>query len=304
MSSRSRFAPRRSLVWLVCAVSPLAAFISACADDDASPPQGSVDGGTLDVAVLEAALADVAVPDAAKTDGAGPETGAIDAGSDATSTDATIDSATDGGSDADAPALTNNATWLASSGLLPSAACAAWTLVDTAAAKDPVLGAGIVTLATDADGENMYYAQGAGVTVTPATLVVEARVKLVSGTSSAAARGPANVTIRYGSGTLRQVAFHIASGEIFLNSSENVKGATASVATTDAAHTYRIEIDTATHATTVFRDSVSTLTATAFVETNGAAERSILFGEASTFAKGSAEWTSVTHNAHALAPCP
>lgn len=276
------------------------AFFAACDDESPAPSKPASDAATLDVKTPEAAVAD----------GDAPDTATVEAGSDANVADVGADAAGDAAAvadvGADAPALTNNSTWLASGGALPSAACAAWTLVDTAAAKDPILSVdgGVMTLGTDSDTENMYYTQGAAVVTTPATLIFEARMKLVSGTSSAAVRGPANVTIRYGATTLYQVALHVVSGEIFINSAESVKGASASVATTDAPHTYRIEVNTTTHAFTVFRDDVSTLTGTAFVDNGAGVQRGISFGEASLFATGVSEWTSVTHNAHALAPCP
>ena len=40
------------------------------------------------------------------------------------------------------------------------------------------------------------------------------------------------------------------------------------------------------------------------VELDNGVTTSIYFGEASLLATGTSEWTSVTHNAHALAPCP
>jgi hypothetical protein len=100
------------------------------------------------------------------------------------------------------------------------------------------------------------------------------------------------------------VAFYLSTTEIFLNSSDATKGNAANVATTDAPHTYRIEVNTATHAIEVKRDSVSTITGTAYLEPDGAATALIGWGEASILATGASEWVSVSHNAHALTICP
>ena len=87
-------------------------------------------------------------------------------------------------------------------------------------------------------------------------------------------------------------------------SAENTKGASVAVATTDAFHTYRVVVDTTTHAIEVFRDDVSVLTTSAILEIDGNAERDILFGEGSIAATGVSEWRSMKHNAATLGPCP
>src|SRR5262245_26693181 len=139
--------------------------------------------------------------------------------------------------------------------------------------------------------------------ITPATLVIEARVRLANGTSSDASRGPAVVLTRYGN-PLRTVAFYITTTEVFLTSADTVKGNAAAVATTDGPHTYRIEVNTTTHAIDVKRDSVSVVSGTAFLEQDGSATPIVLWGEGSSVATGSSEWESVVHNAHVLKACP
>lgn len=218
------------------------------------------------------------------------------AGTDA-STDAATDAATDGA------VATNQGTWLSSSGVLPNAACTPWTLVDTAAAKNPVLSTGFVTLATDSNAENMYYVQTGADLVTPATLIIDARVRVASGSSSDASRAPAVVLARYGS-PLRTVAFYLSTTEVFLTSADLTKGNAANVATTDSPHNYHIEVNTTTHAIDVKRDSVSTITGTAYVEPDVAATAIVAWGEGSILATGTSEWVSVTHNAHAPTTCP
>ena len=88
----------------------------------------------------------------------------------------------------------------------------------------------------------MYYSQSA--LILPAQLVIEARMRLGGGTGNAS-RGPAFVGFRYGPDK-RKNSLYITTSEIFLLSDENVKGASASFATTDAMHTYRIVANTST----------------------------------------------------------
>jgi hypothetical protein len=277
MSSSSRAKPVTFVV-----VSLLAsAVVGACGSDETTSSPSTPDAGT-------------GAPDGSSADSSRPDTGGG-------GTDSGVDSGVD--SAADVVVQTNQSSWLASSNVLPSAACTPWALVDTSAGKDPVLSTGFVTLATDAEAENMYYAQGAADLITPAMLVLEARVRVGSGSSSEVSRAVASIIARYGD-PLRTVALYLSTTEIFLDSANLTKGNAATVATTDAAHTYRVEIDTATHAVEVKRDSVSTITGTAFLESDGSATRTILWGEASISATGSLEWVSFTHNAHVLSSCP
>lgn len=195
----------------------------------------------------------------------------------------------------------NTITWSASEGL-PSSDCAPWTLLETADTETPMLAGGVMTLTTSPDGEFMFYNQGDADLITPATLVIEARMRFVAGTSSNTARTVAAVGFRIGPDRKRNT-LHIADGEIFLLSDATTKGNAASVATTDALHTYRLEVDTTTGAITVFRDGVSTLTGSAF-EIADALAPTILFGDASGSAGGTSEWASVSHNAHTPLSCP
>ena len=258
-------------------------LLTACSDESSRAP-------TLD-ASLEAA--------GPTSDSAASETGRLDSGP---MPDARTDASAMTDAAVDASAMTNASSWIASAGL-PSAACTAWTLVDTSAAKDPVIGGGLMTLATDANTENMYWRQDAADLITPATLVLEFQLRMIAGSSSNTTRAPSNVVIRYGA-PLRTAALHIGTTEAFLTSADLTKGQSATVATTDALHTYRVSIDTASHAITVSRDGSPIVTGTAYVELDGAATKSIYFGEASNLATGSSMWGSVTHNAHALTPCP
>lgn len=127
-------------------------------------------------------------------------------------------------------------------------------------------------------------------------------MRFVSGASTNAARTVAAVGFRIGANRKRNT-LHIADGDIFLLTDTSTKGNTASVATKDALHTYRIEVDTGTGAITVFRDGASTLTGSTFEIADGLTP-TILFGDASGSAGGTSEWASVSHNAHTPISCP
>lgn len=281
---------------------------AACGDSDGTVGPGAADAGGLETSVdARTAPPDGDVPDtSAKVDAGAPDTGA-DATTDGASdggADAKADATGDGGADAADAALTNHALWLASSGLTPQGACVPWTLVDTATPEDPVLAAGKLTVATSDPTENIYYEQTGAALITPAQLEIEARVRHISGgVSAAAARAPTLVAFVYGATKRKNILF-IGPGQVFLLSAESTMGMSASVTTDDAAHDYRIVVNTSTHAVEVFRDTVSILTGTAFLDTAVGSEALISFGEGSIITSGSSAWERVWHNAHAPGPCP
>jgi hypothetical protein len=250
-------------------------LMSACGSDGDSPTRGTLDAST--------GLDGSGEPNGSTSDG---DTGAGD-----TATDAAKDSAP----------ITNASTWTVASGL-PDTTCTPWMLVDTADPENPVLAAGKLTISTSTDGENVYYRQTD--IITPAELVIEVRVKLLSGSASTPSRAPVFVSYHYGAAKHKNTLF-LAEGEAFLLTEENTKGASAAVATTDAAHDYKLVTNTTTHAVEVFRDNVSILTGTAFAEANDpSAVADIAWGEASSLANGIAEWERVKHNAHSPTTCP
>jgi hypothetical protein len=201
-----------------------------------------------------------------------------------------------GGAGAQTP---TQSVWQAASGLLPTQVCPAWALVDTAS-SDPVLAPTGLTI-SDTTGEDILYLQTDALDIVPAPdpIVLEARMRFVSGTSSASNRAPANIVITTAAST--GTLLGIGADEIFLTGAGDVRAQTATVDTDGAAHTYRIEV-TAAGAVTVFYDGVSTLTGSTY--TSAAAfgsVRSVIWGEGSNAASGSHVWESVAHN---LATCP
>jgi VCBS repeat-containing protein len=196
----------------------------------------------------------------------------------------------------------SSSTYNASSGVLPDAVCPTWTLTDTADPENPLLSGGKLTLSTDTQSENMFYAQQGSAISMPSQLVVEARMRLVSGSSSVAQRAPAVI----GFATAPSVGngLWIGRGEIFLSSGEFTRGPSAAVDTQTAVHTYRIEVATATGAVRVLYDGALKLTGTTYTSSsdNGPAPR-VSWGEGSSFAFGTSEWLSISHNASA-SNCP
>jgi len=185
--------------------------------------------------------------------------------------------------------------WEASSGLLPSEAGLPWQLTDTASPEDPLLGSGVLTLATDPDAELLYFTQAGDAVSIPLDLVVETTLRLLSGSAAAAHRAPVSVSYTlapYFGGSLQ-----IGLDEIFLLADNNLKGDSAAVDTDDEFHTYRIEVDSSGEAV-VFYDDVATLSGNSFVSTpaNGPVPR-LTWGMASSYSHGVAEWVSFEHNA-------
>jgi hypothetical protein len=189
--------------------------------------------------------------------------------------------------------------WQASSGLLPTQVCPAWTLTDTSA-SDPVLAPSGLTI-SDTTGEDLFYVQTDALNVVPVPdpIVVEARMRFISGTSSANNRAPANVVITTAADT--GTLFGIGPDEIFLTGVGDVRTQTASVDTDGASHIYRVEV-TAAGAVTVFYDGIATLTGTIYMSADAFGPvRRIIWGEGSHIASGAHVWESVAHN---LATCP
>jgi len=191
-----------------------------------------------------------------------------------------------------------SAFWDASSGLLPNQVCPAWTTIDTNPTADPVIANGALTVTTTAGSETMAFIQNLDPPGT-GSLEVDARVQLVSGSSTAANRGPAMIVIT--SAANAGVIFVIDSGQIFITQSGDVKGPSANVDTTAAFHTYHIEVSQA-GAVNVLYDGAPTLTG--FTYTNPAifgADRRIIWGEGADEAFGTSHWQFLNHNG---AVCP
>jgi hypothetical protein len=177
--------------------------------------------------------------------------------------------------------------------------CGAWGLSNNANTELPTLAADKVHIETSSAGESMYFVHRETNLAIPDQLTIEARLQLVSGTSSTASRGPATVMWVYGANHSKN-ALQISASEIFLLSSENVKGPAYAMNTTSAMHDYRIVVDTELNTIAVTVDGQPALTGTNYPDPNNAAP-TILWGEASMFTHGASDWERVSHNAYV---CP
>src|SRR2546425_2416326 len=186
-----------------------------------------------------------------------------------------------------------NSEWNANTGQFPDAASPAWKLVNTATPLNPVLSAGKLVINTTDPVSNMYYVQSANISF-PSHTVIEARLRLVSGTTLNPARAPAD--IGFFTAPFVGNVFFIGQGEVFLLSGDLTRGQTATVDTQSVFHNYTIIIDNGTKIQ-VLQDNVPILSGSTFTSTNQPSTPEILFGEASTAAAGTSEWEFVRHNA-------
>ena len=91
----------------------------------------------------------------------------------------------------------------------------------------------------------------------------------------------------------------LETGAIFLNSSENVRGPSATMDTSTAFHDYRIEIELADAGVAVFVDNVQALTGATFTEPTSVTDY-LVWGEGSIAAHGRSEWQSFSHDAYGI----
>lgn len=193
-------------------------------------------------------------------------------------------------------------SWTASSGQLPTEIVPAWTLSDTASPEDPVLGSQFLTLSTSVDTENMRYIQSSPLLDTTDAFYIEATLRFVSGSTSAATRAPVFI----GFTTTANVgnALFINHDSLFFNANEFSNGPVVSVDTNDAFHTYRIDVS-ATGALSLRYDGNLILTGQTYTSAgNHGAVGRIFWGEGSILATGTSEWKSFQHNALVEDPSP
>ena len=197
------------------------------------------------------------------------------------------------------PASALISRWEASSGLLPDEICQPFGLEDTATPEEPVLGATFLTISTDVDAEHMgYFHSGADVSFTD-PLVIEARLRVLSGSGVVTFRAPVEILFtlspEFGN------ALYLDVDEIFVLSDNNTKGDSAVVDTDGAFHTYRIEVVVGglnDGDFEVYYDGVLTLTGTSFLSlpANGLEPR-VSWGARTSFFHGTSEWEYLEHNA-------
>jgi hypothetical protein len=194
--------------------------------------------------------------------------------------------------------------WQATSGLKPDEIGTPFTLVDTSAANDPALSLGVLTLDTDADSELMTYTQAGATLDMSATPVIEFNMRMVSQSSidfpllrTGAAVG---ITTLGNAGT----ALYIGIDEVFFLTNGGLHGDDNNTIDTDGSfYDYRIEIDglTAGSAVRLYQDNVEVLSDVLFNDSgNHGSGARIYFGNNTSVAHGTSEWTSFEHNALAV----
>lgn len=194
--------------------------------------------------------------------------------------------------------------WDGSSGLLPDQVCPAWLVFDTASPENPTLSNGRFVISRDSTGEGMGAIQQPGTGFPLSGLVftfpavIEARMRLVSGTAFDPARSPAEIVFNTAFDVSNMLG--IDHDRIFLLIGDLSVGAQAFVDTNDAFHTYRIVLE-ASGAVKVFYDGTLTLTGS-MISGGGAVH--IRFGSSSSFAIGTSEWEFVRHTASTVICAP
>ncbi len=186
--------------------------------------------------------------------------------------------------------------WQASDGLLPDQSVPAWNLFDDAVPEDPTLGATTLTLSTDVDSENVYYLMSGSELDVGDPIIVESRFRVLASTASSSSK--AAVTIGITVSPLFGNGLHVGVDEIFVLLANNLKGPSAVVDTDGQFHTYRIEANLAGQFD-VYYDDVLTLSGASFsdINANGSSPR-VLWGLASSFSTGTAEFEYLEHNAN------
>lgn len=165
----------------------------------------------------------------------------------------------------------------------------------------PTLSGDTLNLATTTDLEGLiYYADpNDSILAVPDTLIIEARMRFVTGSSQTANRTGATIYAMnaYQTGT----SLFIGQDEIFLLASGTVRGESNVVETDNAFHTYRLEIIQSGQVK-VYWDGILALTGATFTDGAhfGNYSAAISWGDGSSVARAHTQWQSVKHNAYAF----
>jgi hypothetical protein len=183
--------------------------------------------------------------------------------------------------------------WDPASGLKPDEISEPYELLNNSGVQ-PVLDAGILTISTTSDSQNVYYIQRQPLVGPSRKFTATVNMRLVSGTSTSPFRAPVAIFTTI-SPSVGLVLF-IDVDRVFFGVDRFVNGPIANVDTDDAMHTYRFEHD-GTGNFTLFHDDIEILSATAWESTQDHGTiRRWAFGDGSSNAHGISEWGQVTHN--------
>jgi hypothetical protein len=201
------------------------------------------------------------------------------------------------------PAHAAVVTWHATDGTTPDAAVPQWDLVDSASPENPVLAGGVLSLATNALAERMYYSMdGADADFSGQTSYwLEARLRVnTQSLTSGWWRAPVTMGIGFAGGGL--AIFELRRDYVYLRDGDNSRAAFRNdLDTDDDFHTWRMEVlgSTAGSTVKVYQDGNLVLSDSS-VYNFGSGDR-VFWGDASVIAGGRSEWTYVSTNLAALA---
>jgi hypothetical protein len=199
-------------------------------------------------------------------------------------------------------ALVSNAAtfqWDASWGWYPDQLTPGIGLINESA-ETPLLTNGALIIATDIPEEHMYYICSDGNLLMPTNLIIEAEARVLSNNDEAEGTRTASC-ISFTTSQYVGNALYLDVGAIFISDGTDTRGASATVDTTNAFHTYRIEVYGTTVGSTfeVYQDGVFQFTGSLYTSVPDNGDPSVSFGDGSAYASGGAEWLSFQHNAAA-----
>jgi hypothetical protein len=190
-------------------------------------------------------------------------------------------------------------TWNGASGLQPDEITQPYELIDSASPEDPVLSAGVLTLASDPNAELLAFKMSGDALSMPATPQVEFTMRMVSHSSQfplLSAGAAVTITTQNSVGN----TLYIGIDEVFFLTTGGNRGPSAIVDTDSSFHDYRIEIAglSSGSAITLFQDNIEILShVLSSNPSNYGVGARIAFGDITGIARGTSEWTFFQHNA-------
>ncbi len=192
--------------------------------------------------------------------------------------------------------------WQASSGQHPHEIWPAWERAAGGTPPTATLSDGVLQIDGPPGTAALYYQQKFGTLAFPSQLVMEIRLQYVSGYTTGIYT---HAAICWTSGNSVGNSLGFRADQIFLMTTGDVVGPTASIDTAGAAHTYRIEVDgvTAGSAIRVYQDGSLVLNGNNYSSSNWfGTEPRIYWGDGTSASYGVCRWHSVRHNALASLP--
>ncbi len=187
-----------------------------------------------------------------------------------------------------------NASWYGSSQVLPGEACPPWTLTSIGSPSQSLLG-DTLTISSTQLSDNIHYGQFDLTLAIPSVWVIEFTMRYVSGSTTASNQAPAQIFFAK-QGVFQNVLW-IGTDELFLWSTDQVRGPSAFVDTDNSFHTYRIEVDSALGQTRVYHDNVQVLTMALWAGSN---PTWLALGEGSSSGYSTTKWTAFRHNGYSV----